>query len=145
LFFVKRILNLVTLPFHSAARRILPATIAALLLALLVTQAASSVCTVQCVQHQMANGAAPAMTHCHAMQQPANGAPAQTCSPTATSFCVIDLLANTQQKTLAQPTIHAGARPARLLPVLNITARVPAFPLLRSSIGDPPLITPLRV
>ncbi len=131
--------------FQSAARRILPATIAALLLALLVTQAASSVCTVKCVQHQMASGPAAAMTHCHAMSQPANGATAQTCPPTATSFCVIDLLANTQQKTLAQPTIHAGARPFSLLPTTIIAARTPVFPLLRSSIGDPPLITPLRV
>ncbi|HET6215801.1 MAG TPA: hypothetical protein VFE27_02205 [Acidobacteriaceae bacterium] len=134
-----------SLSFHSAARRILPATIAALLLALLVTQAASSVCTVQCVQHQMASRPAAAMTHCHAMSEPTNGAAAQSCPPTATSYCVIDLLANTQQKTLAQPTIHADARPTRLVPALNNAARTPLFPLLRSSIGDPPMITPLRV
>lgn len=118
----------------------LPATIAALLLALLVTQAASSVCDAQCLQHQPVSNPG-AMTHCHEMQQPVNGAAAQTC-PSTTSFCVTDLLANTQQKTQAQPTIHSDTR---LLPVLNITTRTPAFPLLRSTIGDPPLITPLRV
>jgi hypothetical protein len=28
---------------------------------------------------------------------------------------------------------------------LNVAARTPVFPLLRSTIGDPPLLTPLRV
>jgi hypothetical protein len=53
---------------------------------------------------------------------------------------VIVLPANSQEKTLTQPTIHADARP---IPVLNIPALIPV--LLRTSIGDPPLITPLRV
>jgi hypothetical protein len=79
------------------------------------------------------------------MQQPVNGTEAQTCPSTAASSCVIDLLANSQQKTLAQPTIHADARPLGLLPITNVIARTPVFPLLRSSIGDPPMITPLRV
>jgi len=85
------------------------------------------------------------MTHCHAMPQSPNSVATQTCPPTATSFCVIDLLANSQQKTWAQSTMQAHARPAPLLPDLRIAARTPTFPLLRSSIGDPPLITPLRV
>ena len=85
------------------------------------------------------------MTHCHAMPQSSNSVATQTCPPTATSLCVTDLLANSQQKTWAEPTMLVQARPAPLLPVLTGAARPPASPLLRSSIGDPPLITPLRV
>jgi hypothetical protein len=115
------------------------------MLALLVTQAASFVCGAQCLQHQQASSTAAGMTHCHAMHQSSKGITAQTCPPTATSFCVTDLLANNQQRTLVHPTIDANAHPPTLLPVLTIAARTPVFPQLRSSIGDPPLITPLRV
>jgi len=132
----------VTHPSHAAARRISPATIVALLLALLVTQAASFVCDAQCLQHHQGTRTA-AMTHCHPIHQQSNGTAAQTCPPTAASFCVIDLPANRQEKTLAPATIHADTRPTSQLRILNIPARTPV--LLRTSIGDPPLITPLRV
>jgi hypothetical protein len=116
-----------------------------LTLALLATQAASFVCGAQCLQHEQPNQAPAAMTHCHSMLPSANHPAAQTCPPVATSFCVIDLLANNQQKTMVHPTIDANARPTTLLPVLTIPARTRVFTQLRSSIGDPPLITPLRV
>jgi hypothetical protein len=127
------------------ARRIPPTTIVVLILALFVTQAASFVCGAQCLQHQQTSSTAAAMNHCHAMHPSSNGITAQTCPASATSFCVTDLLANNQQKTLVQPTISADARPATLFPVLTVAARTPVFPLMRSTIGDPPLITPLRV
>jgi hypothetical protein len=116
-----------------------------LLFALLLTQVASFVCGAQCLQHQQPNRAAAEMTHCHPMLPSANTPAAQTCPPAAASFCVTDLLANNQQKTLAQPTIEADAPPTALLPILTIAARNPAFLQLRSTIGDPPLITPLRI
>jgi hypothetical protein len=135
----------VSLRVQSPPRRILPTTIVVLMLALLVTQAASFICGAQCLQHQQPNPIAAAMTHCHAMHSSSKGITAQTCPPNATSFCVTDLLANNQQTTLLQPTIRADARPTALLPVLTVAARTPVFPRLRSSFGDPPLITPLRV
>jgi hypothetical protein len=116
-----------------------------LMFALLVTQAASFVCGAQCLQHQQPNRAAAAMTHCHEMHPSSNGITAQTCPPAATSFCVTDLLANSQEKTLIHPTIHASTRPTNLLPSLNPPARTPIFSPQRSTIGDPPLITPLRI
>jgi hypothetical protein len=134
----------VSLISQSAARRVLPATIVVLMFALLATQAASFVCGAQCLQHQQASSTVAAMTHCHAMHPSSKGITAQTCPNSATSFCVIDLLANNQQKTLVQPSISADARPT-LLPVLTVAARAPVFPRLRSTIGDPPLLTPLRV
>jgi hypothetical protein len=135
----------VTLLLRSVARRIPPATIVVLVLALFVTQAASFVCGAQCLQHQQPSRTAAAMTNCHAMHSSSKGITAQTCPPNATSFCVIDLLANNQQKTLVHPAIDASTHLTNLVPSLNITARPPAFPRLRSTIGDPPLLTPLRV
>jgi hypothetical protein len=135
----------VPLLLRSLARRIPPTTIVVLMLALLVTQAASFVCGAQCLQHQQSSSTAAAMTNCHAMHSSSKGITAQTCPPNATSVCVTDLLANNLQKNLLQPTIRADARPTALLPVLTVAARTPVFPRLRSSIGDPPLITPLRV
>jgi hypothetical protein len=129
---------------QSPARGVPQATIAVLVFALLVTQAGSFVCGAQCLQHQHPNGTAAAMTHCHAMHPSTTGITTQTCPPTATSFCVIDLLANTQQKILVQSAIQADARPT-LLPVLTEAARTTAFPPQRSTPGDPPLLTPLRV
>src|ERR1700722_17233930 len=105
--------------------------------ALIVTQAASFVCGAQCLQHQQPSRTAAPMTHCEAMHSSSKGITTQTCPPSATSFCVIDLLANNQQKKLAQPTIPADARPAPLLPVLTVAARTPVFPPLRSTKGDP--------
>jgi hypothetical protein len=133
----------VTQPFHSTWRRIPTTTIVALLLALLLTQAASSVCDAQCLQRQQRRHAA--MTHCHAMQQPADGVAAQTCTPTANSFCATDLLANNQEKTLVQSTIHVDASPVGALTVPNTPSHTPVPTHLRSTIGDPPLLTPLRV
>jgi hypothetical protein len=135
----------VSLRLLSPPRRVPPATIVVLMLALLVTQAASFVCGAQCLQHQRASSTGAAMTHCHAMQPSSKGILAQTCPPSATSFCVIDLLANSQQKTLVPPTIHANAGPVTLLPGLTVAARTPVFPGFRSSVGDPPPLTPLRV
>ena len=79
------------------------------------------------------------------MLQPANGAAVQTCPASTYSFCVIDLLANSQEKTTVPQLIHAELPPGALLLVLDIPALAPLYPPLRSSIGDPPLITPLRV
>src|SRR5271165_4104934 len=137
--------GVVRLPFHSLGRRVFPATIAVLLFALVVTQAASSVCTAQCVEHQLGTRSTGATTHCQSMLQPANGAAVQTCPASTYSFCVIDLLANSQEKTTVPQLIHAELPPGALLLVLDIPALAPLYPPLRSSIGDPPLITPLRV
>jgi hypothetical protein len=135
----------VTLLLRSVARRLPTATIVVLLFALLLTQAASFVCGAQCLQHLQPTQTVGEKTHCHPMHPSANTPAAQTCPPAAASFCVTDLLAANQQKTSAPPTIHAAEPPTALLPILTITARTRVFPQLRSTIGDPPLITPLRV
>jgi hypothetical protein len=114
-----------------------------LMLSLLVTQAASFVCGAQCLQHHQLSRTA--MTHCQAMHPSSKTITTQTCPSSATSFCAIDLLADNQQKNLAPPTIHPVARLVTLLPVLTVAAQTPVFPPLRSTKGDPPLITPLRV
>jgi hypothetical protein len=130
---------------HSAARRILPASIAVLLLVLLVTQAASSVCSAQCMQHQLA-GHDSAMADCHSMVQPAaTGTAVQSCPPQTYSVCVIDLLVNRQGKTAAPLSVQADWHPDTLLPGLTIALSASVDPGLRSSVGHPPLITPLRV
>jgi hypothetical protein len=135
----------VTLLLRSVARRLPSTTIVVLMLALLVTQAASFVCGAQCLQHQQASRTAAAMTHCPAMHPSLKGITVQTGPPTATSFCVTDLLANSQEKTLLHPTIDGNTHAINPVPSLNIPARPLAFPPRRSAIGDPPLITPLRV
>jgi hypothetical protein len=116
-----------------------------LLFALLLTQAASFVCGAQCLQHLQPTQTARETTHCHPMLPSASSPAAQTCPPGAASFCVTDLLADNQQKNLVHPTINANTRPTNLLPSLTVAARTRVFPQLRSTIGDPPLITPLRV
>jgi hypothetical protein len=139
--------TVVTSPLHSAVRRIFPASIAALLLVLLVTQAASSVCSTQCMQHQLGTPSAnhnQAMADCHSMAQPL-GPALQSCPTKTYSVCVIDLLANRQGKTVAPPSVQADRQPDTLLPTQNLVASTPADPGLRSSVGHPPLITPLRV
>jgi hypothetical protein len=78
------------------------------------------------------------------MAQPM-GAGLQSCPPKTYSVCVIDLLANRQGKTEAPFSVHADQHPDTLLPGPNINSSTPADPGLRSSIGHPPLITPLRV
>jgi hypothetical protein len=116
-----------------------------LMFALLVTQAASFVCGAQCLQHQQPNAAAAAMTHCHAMHSSTMGITGQTCPSTATAFCVTDLLVNSQQINTPQTTIYVDVQPTVQLPVSTVAARTTAIPPQRSTIGDPPLLTPLRV
>src|SRR6202034_167326 len=124
----------VRLSFHSAARRALPVTIVALLLAVIVTQAASFVCTAQCIQHQLAR---PSATHCHSMQQPeGNRTSVGTCPSSTNTLCVTDLLANNQNKTAAKSlSTYAEFRPAALLFPLTLVSFTPDAPDLRSSIG----------
>jgi hypothetical protein len=130
----------VKLPFHSA-------TIATLVLALLVTQTGSFVCNALCVQHQLGGRTAghnAAMTHCHSMpQSAAPGASVQTCP--AHSLCVVDILANSQGKTVDPLLIQAHPGPDGLLPGFVIPAVILFYAVPRSSVSDPPLITPLRV
>jgi hypothetical protein len=78
------------------------------------------------------------------MAQPM-GAALQNCPPKTYSVCVIDLLANKQGKTVTPFSVHADWHPGTLLPSPTIAISTPANPGLRSSIGHPPLITPLRV
>ena len=137
-----------SLPFYTLRRIILPA----LLLALLMTQAASSVCTAQCVQHQLpagSNGVVPAMTHCYSMRMDrpeANGATIQTAAPCTHSVCAIDLLANPRGRAPVQPRpLDLNASLGAPHFGLNIASFAPAYPLFRSSIGSLPLITALRV
>jgi hypothetical protein len=135
----------VSLTFHTAARRIFPPIAIVLLLGLLVSQAASSVCNTQCMQHQLATRSAgddSAMTDCHSMPQP-EGLVENTCPGSA--FCAIDLLANIQSKTLAPQIVSLDRHPDTFLPGLNNGGSAPLHPSVRSSFSDPPLITPLRV
>ncbi len=116
-----------------------------LLLVLLMTQAASTVCGAQCVQHQLPNPSAPVMAHCHSMLQPeSNGLELQTCQTGTHAICAVDLPANTQVKTATLLVLFADVRSGALLPNQN----VPQFASsseLRSSTGSSPLITALRV
>ena len=111
--------------------RLPSATIVAVLLALLVSQAASSVCAVQCVEH-------PAMPHCHAMSH-GGGALLKNCS---TGICTVDLLANRQQDVAGPTGIHIDVRSDVFLPSLLATSLTPAR---RSSVSPPPLVTALRI
>jgi hypothetical protein len=138
----------VSLPFYTLHRITLPT----LLLALLMTQAASSVCTAQCVQHQPpvdSTGVGSAVTHCHSMlmaRSEANGATIQTAAPCTHSVCAIDLLANTRERTPVQPrplAVNAGPHSPHF--GLNIASFTPAYSSPRSSISPSPLITALRI
>ncbi len=84
------------------------------------------------------------MTDCHSMEQPV-GVAFESIPPKTYSVCVVDLLANKQGKTEAPLSVHADSHLSTLLPTLNNVASAPADPGLRSSIGHPPLIAPLRV
>jgi hypothetical protein len=124
----------------------------ALLLALLMTQAASSVCTAQCVQHQLpvdSAAIAPPMTHCHSMlmaRPEANGATVQTAAPCTHSICAIDLLANPRGRAPVQPRpLALNASLSAPLFDLDMASFIPAHPSPRSSIGSFPLITALRI
>jgi hypothetical protein len=103
----------------------------AVLLALLVSQAASSVCAVQCVEH-------PAMPHCHAMSH-GGGALLKNCS---TGICTVDLLVNRQQESAGPTGIHIDVRSDVFLPSLAPASFTHAR---RSSVSPPPLVTALRI
>jgi hypothetical protein len=129
-------------PAHARSKIVLPV----LLLVLLMTQAASTVCGAQCVQHQFPNPSAHVMAHCHSMQQPeSNGHELQTCPAGTHAFCAVDLLANTQGKTARLLVLLADVRAAAILPSTSIPQFNSASRLLRSSTDSSPLITALRV
>jgi hypothetical protein len=135
--------TVVSLLFHATRRRILSAMIAVLLLAVVVTQAASFVCMAQCVQHQLgSHPAASAMKHCHSMVQCPNSA-VERPAACISSSCVIDLPVNTTPVQPRPLAVRANLRD--LVPELNNASFLPASPSLRSSMGGPPLITALRV
>jgi hypothetical protein len=104
----------------------------AVLLALLVSQAASSICAVQCVQH-------PAMPHCHAMSH-GGGAQLKNCSNSG--ICAVDLLVNRQQEIAGATGIHVDFRSDVFLPS---SAPAPITRARRSSASPPPMVTALRI
>jgi hypothetical protein len=118
-------LKLLKFPFPSV-------TIAAVLMALLVSQAASSVCAVQCAGH-------PAMEHCHAMS---HGCPDAMKGCLSSGICTVDLLVSKQQENTASAGIQIDFRSDFVLP-----ASLPAFftRVARSSVSPPPLLTSLRI
>jgi hypothetical protein len=129
-------------PSHARSKIFLPV----LLLVLLVTQAASTVCGAQCVQHQVPNPSAHMMAHCHAMQPPTSNAPElQTCQTGTHAICVVDLQANTQGKIASPLVLHADVRSSVLLPGQSIPRFISPSHLLRSSTDSSPPITALRV
>jgi hypothetical protein len=80
------------------------------------------------------------------MQGPqADGVALETCPAAAQAFCAVDLLADSQSKAPAPVSTRADFQQNTVLPDPNIVEFAPALQALRSSIGDPPLITPLRV
>src|ERR1700689_4314829 len=98
----KPVVNLAS-PKHARSKIFLPV----LLLVLLLTQAASTVCGAQCVQHELPNPSSHAMAHCHSMQQPESNGPAlKTCQTGTHAICVIDLQANSQGKTVSPLVLH---------------------------------------
>jgi hypothetical protein len=129
-------------PSRARSKIVLPL----LLLVLLMTQAASTVCGAQCVQHQLPNPSAHVMAHCHSMEQPeSNGPELQTCQTGTHAICVVDLQANTQGKTASPLALHAVVRPDALPQGHSISRFISTSHLLRSSTHSSPLITALRV
>lgn len=118
---------------------------AVLVLALLLTQAASTVCTAQCVQRQLPESS----THCHSMQHAcphANSATLETAAACNSSLCGMDLLAGNQDRSLAQQRALSLYNDSYgSLPGLDIAFFLQASPSLRSSVGGPAMITALRV
>jgi hypothetical protein len=114
-----------------------------LLLVLLLAQAASSVCTAQCMEQKPGGG--NGMTGCSAMARTTANAAAVDCCPVRqSSVCAIQLPANNQDKIAASPLIESEF--GEILPALpKSLSLTDAFSFLRGSVGDPPLITPLRV
>jgi hypothetical protein len=117
-----------------------------LLLVLLLTQAASTVCGAQCVQHQLPNPTTHGMAHCHSMQQPESNGPAlDSCETGTHASCVIDLQANRQGKTAPRIVLYATICAESVLPHQNFPDFETNTRLLRSSTNPTPLITALRV
>ena len=81
------------------------------------------------------------------MQQPAaNRTAVGTCPSSTKNLCVADLLANSRNNTLRSPSRYTRyLRPANLLFLLTLASFTPDTRVLRSSIGNPPLITALRI
>ena len=117
-----------------------------LLLVLLLTQAASTVCGAQCVQHEFPSHAPHAMAHCHSMQQSESNGPAlKTCQTGTHAICVIDLQANPQGKGAPRLALHATLRAEAVLPHQTFPHFETTTRLFRSSTNPTPLITALRV
>ena len=139
--YAKSVVNLSS-PSRTRSKIVLPL----LLLVLLMTQAASTVCGAQCVQHQLPNPSAHGMAHCHSMEQPDSNAPElQTCQTATHAICVVDLQANTEGKTASPLALQAEVRPDALLQGQSIPQFISTFQLLQSSADSAPLITALRV
>jgi hypothetical protein len=132
--------NVVSFPL----RQTFPAMNAVLVLALLLTQAASTMCTAQCVQRQLPQ----ISTHCHSMLHACPHATSATVETGAcnSSLCGMDLLAGNQDRSLAQQrplAVYSDSYDP--LPGLDITSLPQASASPRSSFGGPPMITALRV
>jgi hypothetical protein len=116
-----------------------------LLLVLLMTQAASSVCGAQCVQHQIPNPSAHGMAHCDSMQESeSNGLALEACPAGVHSICAIDLQVNTKAETTSPLVLHADVCATALASDQDVPQPSPT-PHQRSTTGSAPPITALRV
>jgi hypothetical protein len=114
------------------------------LLALLGSQAASTVCSAQCLEStQKTHGTESVpMGHCGASGQAGMHCVAlQSC---ASHNCTVDLVAGDQNKSALPQPVAAELSPAGLATITTNVDRLTPLPL-RSSEGDPPLTTQLRV
>jgi hypothetical protein len=122
-------------------------TLSALMLVLLITQAASFVCGAQCVQHQApATAHATTMAHCHDMQMSDGGSAVQALPRCATPACAMALpLTHQEARAEAQ-----ASQPSLLLNGLipGVQAALAAAPTpatQRSRPGVSPPLPALRV
>ena len=132
--------NVVSFPL----RRTFPAMNAVLVVALLLTQAASTVCTAQCVQRLLPESS----PHCHSMLHVCphpNRAPVVSAGACGSSSCGMDLLAGNQDRSRAQHRPPALNTISNVLSIRSGDAFPQASASLRSSVGGPPVITALRV
>jgi hypothetical protein len=123
-------------------------TVLVMLLALLGAQAASTVCNAQCAQHEAMHKPGPggAMGHCgDAAHEGAHCAGFQTCPELAHGVCAVDLLSGTQSRTMLAPPAQAVLRLDAMAPPAVTTFASRPFVPLRSSYGDPPQLTHLRI
>jgi hypothetical protein len=119
--------------------------IATMMWALMGAQAVTTVCSAQCVQHQAhpSSHQGAHMGHCGAApQSQPNCVAMQNCS--AHAVCSIPLLAISHDNSSADHNSPALA-PTPVVAAFGPTRSVDPSVPLRSIIGDPPLITPLRV